>query len=588
MLCLSTSPSDVDNVLAKSNISLQCDNTSYSDLCKELQAQTGVVFSVVPELSDRKVVAYCNSQSVGSFLKAAEVSLGIKWITLKNRVELSVDPAAANTELIETQHRKIDCSNRIKAIIQYLDWYTKLDDTERIQAQNGVMASHSSLDKRTQSMLRNESKLQWIVASVSQNLDPFYEGLLQGKEYAFSEKSSEGLIVLDTGFKSVYNQAHKDRPSIVRFILRFDPLLRQLHLWDLVAPGARTDLTAFSYLIDIPVSTNGSKFEDLTEGERKAMSSVQASLVDRLPSNRPRVASSYLSNYYSLSDHLKALSGWTHKPFISEGCRFAVSGPDFCSGNTVSEYLDELIRISKPKMPQEVEMPVQKYGMMGEKGQQNLDSIRSYSLVGDWVCVNHNDMYSTRLRDIPERILRPLEAHYTQKKGLTLKQYVNLAASLRSNQESTFNFGSTIFLCRFPIAPLRSHQALFRFLSTLSPSQMQHALTDGLPCRNLLGNQKYELDSSIVSLIKEGSIPENLFALLYRREYPAFSRLSFRLLETNSILSTLNEETSEWVDPCSSPTTPILYSPIQFEFDLGLAAPLTTTVRLRSPDSPKN
>lgn len=485
--------------LQDAQVTLALANTSYTDLCVELTKHTKTQFAVVTGIADRKLSVFCDARPISELEQAAEETLGLRFRYKDGKVEVTLDPGIARAEQEQLQTDQEHLLKALKLDLAYLAWFGRLDGSQRRQADDGAIpipADYRLPEKARKALDVKVFELAPVAVAVAGSLDQYLQGFGRGTTYAFSCVKGDGLPPVDVMYAQPDPTVAESAPMTLRCLAKLDAGPENLRVWNLISTSANGGLVAFPTLLRIAplpepdAGPLGGKLSSWTE--------APTGLTQPLPGKKNVPPCGYLGKALSLAEHLRALHEWTGVQFLADGYRLPVSRVRWCQAGTLGQYLDELRDGSReePKIATDA----------------NLTPIAGYKSVAGWVCASHEAWWALQQREIPERLLRPLEHAFTEEGGVSLAQYADFVCSITPDQEFSLDEFMP-YLAKFPLEPLRHMRAVLKFWSCLSDIQKESALHGGLALDRLVGEQRVSLVEALRSMVVI-SCPENLFAQL--------------------------------------------------------------------------
>jgi hypothetical protein len=573
-LCLLPPPD-----LTTKPVTLRLANTSYGELCQALSDQLGAQFKVAGTISDRKITVFCKERPFSELAKASEQTLGVEWKRTDKGYELTLSASRAKAE--ERQSRSDDnaIGLALRSRIAYISWYLSQRPEDRENMANNPQAKQPDFGLTAavrQKLIYGQTFLVPLVAAMGDEVESALSDLLSGQVFAFSSSAGDRLPV----FVPQKELAVDPSGPPQRLVLEFQYGLRLLRVWYSLAVADELQTCLWAREIEL----GGTVGEGPLQAECKAWEDDKAALAlsdDTSEVERAQPTSPYLADAFSLAEHFEYLHDRTGRSFLAEGFRLPVSGPRLCGAATLGGYLTALSKVN------------QSY--------RAYSRLAGFRLVDNWVCAHHDRWWELQTREVPQRLLEPIEKAYAARRTVSVDEYAQFVGGLTPQQETSFE-SDVAYLTKFPKVPIRGNCSLLRLWAMLSDPQKRSAATGGLCFTALSAQQKQLFETAVQSVLLCGHWNAATFPAVWRADAGFVKRLVLSYGETPSDPNSLRPDGEPLIDllgggrshPSVDPTAVDLASLQQgvvrggaeatWTFGIGDEPLLRATLRMRPPE----
>lgn len=474
---LASGQADDPRLAAK--VTLRYRYVSLEDLGKYVAQATNLKVTVDRKIADRKATIFCKDQPLGTVLAKVGETLFLQWEKDGDGYRLRLDPEVEKEErLIEAKETDLvrnalrdyfaDAADLAKDSPEEIA--QEAEKLKRRVDELGKDGSAASREERQKTLLRYnrlarvaQDRSTWDRGYIARQISPTHiESLLNGETiFAFCKPRPGALRgPADAPAHVTSVSVGEGQPPFqdMMWMIRFDPedgMLRFPHR-PLGLVDRAVAVLAAQDLGNSPAVLGGLSETGLVKRllawekvKDPAVMSAPLSQEAKLPDGgSPRV--------WTLADNLQWLHDKTGLPIVADGFRVFASLDRPADGKTVAEWLANFNQ------------------MKIAEGQWRWPPARVRS-EGGWLEMRHRRYWRMVRREIPERILLPMES----KANLTLDDYANFAATLSPAQEGALR-GKDVIV-RFSLLPLERNVSVLKLWRSLSSGNRSLASGQGLP-----------------------------------------------------------------------------------------------------------
>lgn len=474
-----------------------------SDFAAEITKATKVKVEVDRAIADRKVAIFAERPLDETMTRLAE-ALFLEWVPegdgyrLRLREDVAQEEKAMRAEearvLADGLRKGVQALAAIgrKPLETYRREYAaakaEYDESTQDKSEKGKQRSAQLAYSLRQRFPYSGQREIWDRGYALSQLTPVQlEGLVRGEPYFASTQPRPGMGRLDAKAGDLIGEAgastSRPREGGMLMAAMFDPGTRTLafryrtlgeqtgilgtdrHLNPLEDPAYNQSLAKQPLALRIA---------EWVKGRDEAVMSAPLSK----PAEPPAIPA---INAISQSDLLRWIHLKTGVPIVADAFRVAVNYPDYPQSGTIDAALKALTpQYYAPMMP-----PVPHY--RSNKG---------------WLMLRHRRYWRRLDAELPERVLRPLEA----KAMPTIDDYANLAASMTPVQLANAKRPED-FLVAFPTYAFKDIDAL-RLWASLPAGIRTNAQRSGIPLRSFSGPALAALREYLLSRLMTGYPPE--------------------------------------------------------------------------------
>jgi hypothetical protein len=476
-----------------------------SDFAAEITKSTRVKVEVDRSIADRKVAIFAE-RPLGEIMTRVADALFLEWVTegegyrLRLQEEVAKEEKAMRTEEVRVLADGLRKSLQALAAIgrkpletyrrEYAAAKAEFDESTQDKSEKGKQRSAQLAYTLRQRFPYRGQREIWDRGYALSQLNPAQlEGLVRGEPYFASTQPRLGLGRLDLRSPDLIQEggaSPNPRAGGLLMAAMFDPGTRTLafryrtlgesngilgtdrHLNPLEDPAYNQSLTKQPLV---------ARIADWEKGREKAVLETLLSLPAETPAT-PAI------NAISQSDLLRWIHLKSGVPIVADAFRVAVNYPDFPQNGTIGDAL----RALTPKYYAPMIPPVPHY--RADQG---------------WLMLRHRRSWRRLDAELPERVLRPLEAK-AKASGLTIDDYTNLVASMTPVQAANATRPED-FLVDIPTYAFRSIDAL-KLWARLPSGVRTSAQRNGVPLRSFSGPSLTALREYLVSRLLTGYPPE--------------------------------------------------------------------------------
>lgn len=504
----------------QTSLTLAMRNSSYSDFCKELAIKTKVPFTVDGRLADRKITVFCAAKPAKEIMDVAGSVLGIDFERSKDGMRLTQTQEQRKRE---DDQARIDARNEIQRLtdlLELLDLVSEALPSHVAKLKLGIWPGDSEGFK-VPDRLKKRFTADDLRAIMVDNVFPScgvvgrsdLAGLARRLQstglYAYSTVRDDGLPTVEERFGSLSGPANDLRPEPTRFVAEYDSVASRMIVttYTHATDGDKDDLFGWPHYLR--VSPNP-QVEEAGPLDREEASYAQPLPPTSLAQDTAPLTGQGLVGAVDLAEHGRYLSEALHVPVVADGSRLAISEPWPKAPATLGSYIE---RLQKPA------------------GKAPFALVAGAKFVHGWLALRSSHWWRNLAWEIPERLLRKMEAAYESGKGPNLEDYARFAAELIPAQLDGLSIimkARPQLVLGFPIAPFNNHSAgpFLALYGSLGNSQLG-SVKAGIPFTDLTPPQRNLVAAAMAVRLKlTPTIPT--FLALYGRVAPDLSSWGFQ------------------------------------------------------------
>lgn len=460
----------------KKPITLQATYLALEELIREVNRQTGATLSVDRAIADEKAHCFVKYRPAHEVLTKLASLLFLEWRRQPDdSFRLGRSTQARDYELRLAEENQKAFYRELESLMarwsraSERDYALLTEEKARIEQEMEQLASQqppgweqkrSDLGKRL-SALGAEGLLGWLGGFVFRQLPTDQRRrFMAGETLVASTESDSSLRLPERLFEWLRGDSEEPPATACFYQMRLETQQFQLrcqlfkrseqNLTTLHASSIYSLNPVVSHLASHPVQKQMETWRSLSG----ARSSELKTPLKRIPASqeaRPRFLGDWLA-------------------FLSERCDMNILAPAF--------------RQAFPKEP--LELPNQARTLEEALAMLPLSEI-SHRLSGSYLCLQYNNYWELRWREIPERLIKPLEQKYARE-GLMLDDYAQLIFELTPLQQSSLRGGSVKAIA-FPCDYLPIDALLF-WATLFPPQKIQVLNRNPIPYTSLDADQR--------------------------------------------------------------------------------------------------
>lgn len=501
-------------------ISMRLKIASFSLMAGDLARETGVPITVAANLVDRKITLIFHDKPVAEAMQMVAKTFFGEWkpsgggyIFELPREEISREVAMIAAEDVAMRAALDQAIHRMAEVARLAP---DLVDARRKQVDGEIThlgTPKTDADKKALASLTNEramlSMSSWRdlgTAFKSASSDQLLR-LEAGTPIFASTESSQGMLPFSAeGFKGMsighevmdaQGNAHweEGQPTAVAAAIRYNEIGERLEVSEMVLGMGSSGAACMPKSLDLLYLPE--VYEATKDKELRKLMSTWATATDpevlKKAITRPEKTptSPYMSKLLSMADHLEYVADNAGIPVIADAFRVPVSYNIFPTAKDIDAYFTEL-----------------------NKNQFMWNGIGYRRTDGGWLMYRHTRFWRQQEREIPEKLLAPLEA----KTEWTLDDVAGLAAKLTPKQ--AYALSKRIVLVRFPRMPFTEAMPALRLWGNLPREQQQKAYRTGITPRDMSADQSGLYWSALQDLMWTGALNETFLAPLAKGQLP--------------------------------------------------------------------
>lgn len=533
-----------DSRLAK-RITLHEKFLSLSALGKRIQEATGVVIAVKPSIADRKISAFLEDQPVSTLMDRLSTALFLRFERDGQGYRLMLDPVVereeANLIADELAASRKAARQALRDMVEL--GQMSLDDARReakdldkeVASDRYAKASpedRAEITRRRQVLflLDMDASFWAIGKAIAQGPPHLVDDILNGTLAVASSEPGPNLLKFPAeGSPTNLIQSRDGVTPTVRTaaFLRFDPESERL-VYGLRSKtsfgdqGKSTQLNRYAESSDAQEVARHSRLMTRLNGWRQT--SDRAVLETPLkPETRIESTHLYSFGAWSVAEQLEVLHRRSGVPILADAFRLKCSPETPLGGDTVAQFLK----------------------VFNEDRQGSISfSPGLIRAEGGWLFYRHNAYWRNLAREIPERVIAPIEAATNQDGLPSLEVASRFADSLTGPQETALKDGEV--LVSFRSDTIREILPSLRLWARLDARQRQLVAGPGLAFDSLRGVARDRYVAAVQQNVIESFGADRYIGFLSPAFGPIpegmglFSGVSRSLLPANDVRSALS------------------------------------------------
>lgn len=499
----------------QTSLTLAMRNSSYSDFCKVLAAKTSIPFTVDGRLADRKITVFCDAKPAKEVMDVAGSALGIDFERTKDGMRLT---QTAEQRKREDDQTRIDARNEIQRLsdtLELLNLVSEALPANVAKLKLGIWPGDSEGFK-VPDRLKKRFTADDLRAIMVDNVFPscgvvgrsdpagLAKRLQSTGQYAYSTVRGDGLPTVEEKFGSLSGPVDDLRPEPTRFITEYDSVAARMIVttYTHATDGDKDDLFGWPHYLR--VSPNP-QIEESGPLDKEETTYAEPLAQTALAQDTAPLSGQGLVGAVDLAEHARYLSEALHIPVVADGSRLVISEPWPKAPATLRAYIE---RIQKP----------------AEKAP--FAHVAGAKFVHGWLALRPSHWWRNLAWEIPERLLRRMEAAYESGKGPNLDDYAHFATELTPAQLDGLSIimkARPQLVLGFPIAPFNNNAAgpFLALYGSLGNSQLG-AVKAGIPFADLTPPQRSLVAAAMAVRLKlTPTIPT--FLALYGKTAPDLS-----------------------------------------------------------------
>lgn len=501
-------------------IAMRLKIASFTSMASALAKETGVRITIAPNIADRKITLIFHDRPAAEAMAMIEKTFRGEWKASGGgylfelpRAEISreiamiaAEDAAMRSALDKSIQRMAAVARMTPDLVE--DRKKQVDDEIK-----NLGAPSTDADKRKLAGLTDEramlSMSGWRdLGTAFKSASPEQILQLEGGASLFaSTQSGQGMLPFSAdGFKGMsigrevkdaQGNMHLEEgpPTAVAAAIRYNEIGEKLEASEMVlgmGSGGAARMPKSLDLLYLPEVYEATKDKELRKSMAAWATAADPDVLKRAVVRAVKTPTSpYMSRLLSMADHLEYLADNAGIPVIADGLRVPVSYNIFPAAKDVESYFTEL-----------------------NKSQFMLNGIGYRRTEAGWLMYRHTRFWRQQDREIPERLLAPLEA----KTQWTLEDYAGLAAKLTPKQ--AYAISKRMVLVRFPRMPFTEAMPALQLWGSLRPDQKQRAYADGIKPGEMNGDQSTLFWKALRELMWTGALNETFIVPLAKGQLP--------------------------------------------------------------------